>query len=72
MADINRLTGETHESLAAADEALRKVIAGDDPGRDEELVQIFHRRILRLSMIIAGTDPADENPLFSKLDPILG
>ena len=57
---------------AAADETLKGVIAANDPARDKELVQIFHRRVLRLSMIIAGTDPNDENPLFYKLDPILG
>ena len=72
VADIARVTGQSHDSLAEADEALRAVIAENDPARDEALVQIFHRRILRLSMIIAGTDPNDENPLFYKLDPILG
>jgi hypothetical protein len=71
VADIARVTGQPHDSLAAADEALRAVIAANDPARDEELVRIFHRRVLRLSMIIAGTDPNDENPLFYKLDPIL-
>jgi hypothetical protein len=71
VADIGRVTEEGYESLAAADEASCKVIAANDPGRDEEMVQIFHRRILRLSMIIAGTDPNHENLLFYKLDPTL-
>jgi hypothetical protein len=31
----------------------------------------MHRRVLRFSMIIAGTAPDDDNPLFHKLDPIL-
>ena len=46
-------------------------IGRNDPEDDEALVRLFHRRALRLSMIIAGTDPDDENPLFHKLDPIL-
>ena len=72
VADIGKVTGQSHDSLSSADEALRKIISAGDPARDEDLVRIFHRRILRLSMIIAGTDPNDENPLFYKLDPILG
>lgn len=71
VADIARVTGQSHDTVAAADDALKQVIAANDPARDADLVQIFHRRILRLSMIIAGTDPNDENPLFYKLDPIL-
>ena len=57
MADINRVTGQSDDSLAAAGQALRAVTAENDPARDEELVQIFHRRVLRLSMAIAGSDP---------------
>ena len=72
LRDIAGVTGESYGTLAVADQALREVIAAGDPSRDETLVQIFHRRVLRLSMIIAGTDPNDENPLFYKLDPILG
>ncbi|MBW2501145.1 MAG: phosphotransferase [Deltaproteobacteria bacterium] len=71
VADINRITGKAFDDLSSADVAVTELIAADDPSRDEELVRIMHRRILRLSMIIAGTDPSDENPLFYKLDPIL-
>jgi hypothetical protein len=38
---------------------------------DEIWVQIQHKRILRFSMLIAGTNPDSENPLFHRLDPIL-
>jgi hypothetical protein len=72
VADISEMTGKSFNDLAVADEAVMQIIAAGDPARDEELVRIMHRRILRLSMIIAGTDPNDENPLFYKLDPILG
>ncbi len=71
VADISQLAGRSFEDLAAADEAVLGIIAAGDPAQDEELVRIMHRRILRLSMIIAGTDPNDENPLFHKLEPIL-
>ena len=50
---------------------MLEIIAAGDPACDEELVRILHRRLLRLSMITAGTDPNDENLLFYELDPIL-
>jgi aminoglycoside phosphotransferase (APT) family kinase protein len=71
VADIAQLTGEALENIDAADEALMQCIAKGDPDEDEALVRLFHRRLLRLSMIIAGTDPDDDNPLFHRLDPIL-
>lgn len=71
IADISELTGRSFDDLVAADAAVSEVIAGNDPACDEELVRLMHRRSLRLSMIVAGTDPNDENPLFHKLDPIL-
>ncbi len=72
VVDINQLTGQSCTDLAAADEAALEVIAANDSAHDEVWVRIMHRRILRFSMVIAGTDPDDENPLFYKLDPILG
>lgn len=71
MADIARLTGSSSSSAGEADAALMEFIQVGDPDRDEALVRLLHRKVLRLSMIIAGTDPDDENPLFHKLDPIL-
>ena len=71
-ADVGTLTGGSYGGLAAADAALMELIAAGDPSRDEELVRILHRRLLRFSMITAGSDPTDENLLFYELDPILG
>lgn len=74
VADINQLTGKASDNLEDAETEAMKVIAqlnGADDSLDEALIRIMHKRILRLSMIIAGTDPNDENPLFYKLDPIL-
>lgn len=72
VADTGQLTGRSFDDLASADAALSEIIAADDSSRDEELVRILHRRMLRFSMIAAGTDPDEKNPLFHKLDPILG
>ncbi len=71
VADVNHLTGKSCGDLATADEAVQAIIAKADPAQDEALIRLLHRRILRFSMLIAGTDPDDKNPLFHKLDPIL-
>lgn len=71
IADINRFTGQSFETLPPADKAVSQAIAANDPADDEALVRIMHRRSLRLSMIIAGTEPDPKNPLFHILDPIL-
>ena len=71
VSDISGLTGETYPSLVAADAALSRLIDTADATLDRMLVPIMHRRMQRLSMIIAGTDPDDRNPLFHRLDPIL-
>ena len=69
--DIRRLTGQKHPNLASADEAAMEAIPLASPEADKAWVQAMHRRTLRLSMILAGTNPDDSNPLFHKLDPIL-
>ncbi|MEM0955357.1 MAG: phosphotransferase [Pseudomonadota bacterium] len=71
IADISSLTGESYANLTTADAALAELINTADASMDSSLVPIMHRRTLRLSMIIAGTDPDDDNPLFHRLDPIL-
>lgn len=71
MRDISQVTGQAFETIEAADDALLELVAKNDPERDEDLVRLGHRRTLRFSMIIAGTDPDVNNPLFHRLDPIL-
>ncbi len=71
LTDINLAMGEGFSSLALADAGMMDWIAENDGARDAVLVQLMHRRILRLSMIMAGSNPDDTNPLFHKLDPIL-
>jgi hypothetical protein len=71
IADINRFTGGSFDTLEEADAAVTAAIAENKPQHDESMVRIMHHRSLRLSMIIAGTDPDKNNPLFHILDPIL-
>ena len=71
LEDINRFMGAEHADLDSAEKALMERIALNEPADDEGLVRIMHHRSLRLSMIIAGTNPNTENPLFHILDPIL-
>jgi len=72
VADITALTGEPYQNLVEADAALARLIDANDAAMDADLVPTMHRRTLRLSMIIAGTSYDAGNPLFHKLDPILG
>ncbi|MEE4662160.1 MAG: phosphotransferase [Halieaceae bacterium] len=72
VADITALTGEPYHNLIEADAALSRLIDANDAAMDADLVPMMHRRTLRLSMIIAGTSYDAGNPLFHKLDPILG
>lgn len=69
--DLAMVIGRQFRSLEDADAAAMKAIADSDAASDAAWVQALHRRSLRLSMIIAGTDPDDSNPLFHKLDPVL-
>ena len=71
VADINQLSNKTCSNFASADKIAFELMADNDSAQDEAWVQIMHRRILRFSMLIAGTAPDDKNPLFHKLDPIL-
>ncbi len=71
MNEIGQLTGQSYDDLDSADAALIEFMTADEAANDCELVGLLHRRALRLSMIIAGTDPDFENPLFHRLDPIL-
>ena len=69
--DINAFTAKTSMNLTDADAALSSAIEEGDKSNDQALVQILHKRSLRLSMIIANSNPDRSNPLFHILDPIL-
>ena len=69
--DIEAFLGESFDDLAAADAALQVRIGTDDPADDDALVRLMHRRMLRLSMITAGTNPDGTNPFFYILEPVI-
>ncbi len=69
--DISELTGEECRDLAQAEAVAMEHIADDNAALDEAWVQLMHRRLVRFSMLIAGTDPDESNPLFHRLEPIL-
>ncbi len=71
VGDIEAMLGTSFDDLSTADAALLDVIGSNDPARDDELIALLHRRALRLSMIVAGTDPDENNPFFYILEPIL-
>ncbi|MEM9519874.1 MAG: phosphotransferase [Actinomycetota bacterium] len=69
--DIEHLLNRSFTDLATADLEMQARIDLDDPVDDEAMVQLMHRRMLRLSMIIAGTDPDEANPFFYILEPVI-
>jgi len=71
LSDIEALTGVRPENMTAGEATLKRYVVESAEGNDASLVQLFHRKMLRLSMVVAGTNPTDENPLFFRLEPIL-
>lgn len=71
LREIAEMTGTKPENMAVADEVLKSFIQSVGGSRDADLVKFTHRRMLRLSLIVAGTNDVDGNPLFFRLEPIL-
>jgi aminoglycoside phosphotransferase (APT) family kinase protein len=71
VSDVVAFTDQRPGSLAEADALLQTIVDTNDGSYDVDLVKLFHKRALRLTMTIAGTNPDANNPLFHKLDPIL-
>jgi aminoglycoside phosphotransferase (APT) family kinase protein len=69
--DLGALTGQRPASVSAGEAMLKKFIVENGAEADVALVKMLHKRMLRLSMVIAGSNPSDTNPLFFKLEPIL-
>lgn len=70
LRDVQALLGGEYDSLSAADAVAMAAIKESDASQDAQWVQVAHRRVLRFSMIVAGTNPDSSNPLFHRLDPI--
>ena len=71
LSEIAEMTGTRPENMAAADGVLKAFIQSADASRDADLVRFTHRRMLRLSLIVAGSNDIEGNPLFYRLEPIL-
>ncbi len=69
--EIETLLGERPGDMAAADRALDAYVRGAAPEQDAALVRLFHRRLLRQCLIIAGPDAADDHIALMKVEPIL-
>jgi hypothetical protein len=71
LKDIEELTGERPKTMTAGEHVLKRYIRESGASHDASLIKLFHRKMLRLSMVVAGSNPSDENPLFFRLEPIL-
>lgn len=71
LREIGEMTGNKPANMAVAEDVLKSFIKAADVTRDAELVRFTHRRMLRLSLIVAGTNDIEGNPLFFRLEPIL-
>ncbi|KJS05982.1 MAG: hypothetical protein VR73_10840 [Gammaproteobacteria bacterium BRH_c0] len=71
LGEIAAMTGTRPADMADAERVLKDWIKPGDASRDAGLVGFIHRRMWRLSLIVAGTNDIEGNPLFFRLEPIL-
>ena len=71
LREVGELLGRRFANMVEADEALRQFVLNAGPDYDIPLVKLFHRRLLRLCLVLAGPNASPEHLLFSKADPIL-
>jgi len=65
------ILGYRPADVAEADKALSAYVRQAGPERDEALVRLFHRRLLRLCHVIVGPNPAPDHLVLMKVEPIL-
>jgi aminoglycoside phosphotransferase (APT) family kinase protein len=71
LEEIGDLLGKHPASLVEADAALKAYVQQAGPDQDARLIRLFHRRILRLCLLLAGPDAPADHLLFIKVEPIL-
>lgn len=71
LAEITALVGRTSPDLAEADRALDTFVQEAGPEQDAALVRLFHRRLLRQCLIIAGPEAPADHIALMKVEPIL-
>ena len=68
IADIEQLTGGSYKFLREADEAAKDMIKAGEAVDETAVVKVMHARMVRYSMICAGTNYDENNHLFYILD----
>jgi hypothetical protein len=58
-------------NVIEADQALAAFVKKAGPEKDNLLVKLFHRRMLRLCHVITGPNPRPDNLVLMKVEPIL-
>jgi hypothetical protein len=71
LREIGELLGRRPANLVEADAALKTYVQAAGPDQDARLIKLFHRRILRLCLLLAGEGAPEDHLLFIKVDPIL-
>lgn len=71
LREIGELLGQRPVNLAEADKALKQFVLNAGSEYDVRLVKLFHRRYLRLCLVLAGPNAPQDHLLFSKAEPIL-
>jgi aminoglycoside phosphotransferase (APT) family kinase protein len=71
LKEIGELLGRRPANLIDADRALKAYVQMSGPDQDARLIKLFHRRILRLCLVLAGPDAPKDHLLFIKVEPIL-
>lgn len=70
-ADVARLSGKAIRDAGEADAELGNFIENAGPDRDEAIVRLLHRKLLRDCLVIAGDDPATARIALAPMEPVL-
>lgn len=71
LADVAAVTGTSPSNVVEADADLIRFIEQAGPEHDAALTRLFHRRLQRHCLIIAGPNAAPDHIAFAKTDPVL-
>lgn len=69
--DVAQVIGSRSADVAEADRLLNAFIEGAGPEHDAALTRLFHRRMLRQCLVIAGPNPSPDHIALAKMEPIL-
>jgi hypothetical protein len=71
LREVGELLGRRPANLVEADAALKAHVRAAGPDQDARLIRLFHRRLLRLCLVLAGAGAPKDHLLFIKVEPIL-